>query len=333
MNITFNEHFVEPKIIGNGNFGTVYQVNYKIDNQLYAIKKIPLNDVMLEKELTKDDVLRLINQEVEMLMKIAKNGNKYVVQYYHHWCESSLKKDKVSNDVYYIQMELCSQSLDDVIQAINSLRNEKSNDILKDRQSYIYDIKIVINFLCGQLFRETVECVNYLHKSEPKIIHRDLKPQNILVVGNVVNNRFLKLCDFNMSKAHEWSTMSNTSRVGTFKYTAPEVLNGHKYNTMADIYSLSFIAQDLFQVDIYGSEEGTDPMACLKKLLAQMIDHFFEDRPKCSEILVRQNEWLINEETVKCLTFIKLIKDKLLNENNRFLYQYLLHHLSKQSQH
>jgi serine/threonine-protein kinase TNNI3K len=95
-----------------------------------------------------------------------------------------------------------------------------------------------------QLFKELLECVNYLH-SIP-IIHRDLKPENILI-SDGINGRFLKLCDFGEEKFHEKSV--HTRRVGTLKYIGPEALISQKYNTKSDIYSLALIATEIFQFE------------------------------------------------------------------------------------
>ena len=67
------------------------------------------------------------------------------------------------------------------------------------------------------------------------IIHRDIKPQNIFVS----KNGDYKLGDFGIAKTVE-KTSSGT-KIGTYKYMAPEVYNNQPYNLTADIYSLGLV--------------------------------------------------------------------------------------------
>ena len=104
-------------------------------------------------------------------------------------------------------------------------------------------------FISCELFKELIECLNYLHSREPPIIHRDLKPANILISFHPNNNRFLRLCDFGLAKYHDRSY--HTPVVGTPDYMAPEVRQGGCYNTKADVFSLGIIAQELFELNIH----------------------------------------------------------------------------------
>ena len=67
------------------------------------------------------------------------------------------------------------------------------------------------------------------------IVHRDIKPQNIFVSDN---NEY-KLGDFGIAKTVE-KTVGGT-KIGTYKYMAPEVYNNQPYGTSADIYSLGLV--------------------------------------------------------------------------------------------
>ncbi|CAG2101744.1 unnamed protein product [Medioppia subpectinata] len=79
--------------------------------------------------------------------------------------------------------------------------------------------------------------MKYLHESKPPIIHRDLKPDNILIVENIINNRFLKLCDFGLATHHDMPSMSHTAGVGTDQYMAIEAKQG-RYTIKTDIFNL-----------------------------------------------------------------------------------------------
>ncbi len=67
------------------------------------------------------------------------------------------------------------------------------------------------------------------------IIHRDIKPQNIFVS----KNGDYKLGDFGIAKTIEKT--SGGTKIGTYKYMAPEVYNNQPYNHTADIYSLGLV--------------------------------------------------------------------------------------------
>lgn len=71
--------------------------------------------------------------------------------------------------------------------------------------------------------------------SQHHIVHRDIKPQNIFVSAN----GDYKLGDFGIAKTVE-RTMGGT-KIGTYKYMAPEVYNNQPYGTGADIYSLGLV--------------------------------------------------------------------------------------------
>ena len=67
------------------------------------------------------------------------------------------------------------------------------------------------------------------------IVHRDIKPQNIFASqdGN------FKLGDFGIAKTAERTTSG--TKIGTYKYMAPEVYNNRPYGASADIYSLGLV--------------------------------------------------------------------------------------------
>ena len=159
--------------------------------------------------------------------------SEYVVKYENSWFEKS-------TNCLYIQTELCQANFKNILlikaQAFKRKKYEKMC-------SAEY-------FISCELFKELIECLNYLHSFEPPIIHRDLKPANILISYHPNNHRFLRLCDFGLAKHHDMLTSYHTPVVGTLDYMAPEVNRGGFYNTKADIYSLGVIAEELFELNI-----------------------------------------------------------------------------------
>jgi serine/threonine protein kinase len=104
-------------------------------------------------------------------------------------------------------------------------------------------------FIASELFVETLEGVNFLHKLEPPIIHRDLKPENIMVTYDR-NDRFVKIADFGLIALHNENEKHTLDR-GTKDYMAPEVIEVALYTTKADIYSLGKIMKELFLNSLY----------------------------------------------------------------------------------
>ena len=85
-------------------------------------------------------------------------------------------------------MELCSDNLKNVIQQKREFFRRKISEPMKPMEY----------FISCQLFQEMLECVQYLHESNPPIIHGNLKPENILICENSNLKRFVKLGDFGL---------------------------------------------------------------------------------------------------------------------------------------
>jgi len=88
---------------------------------------------------------------------------------------------------------------------------------------------------------EIAQGMAYLHDFIPPLLHRDLKSANILIT----HNWHAKISDFGISRQLCPTTM--THRVGTTRWTAPEVLNygDPHYSTKADVYSFGIVLYEL----------------------------------------------------------------------------------------
>ncbi|CAG2100268.1 unnamed protein product [Medioppia subpectinata] len=82
--------------IGSGGFGTVFKVKHRLDDKIYAVKRVQFGDFSGE---NKEKYLKEVKN-------LAKLNSEYVVQYYNSWLESNH---------LFIQMEFCSQSLKSVL--------------------------------------------------------------------------------------------------------------------------------------------------------------------------------------------------------------------------
>ncbi|DBA03928.1 TPA: hypothetical protein N0F65_010581 [Lagenidium giganteum] len=86
---------------------------------------------------------------------------------------------------------------------------------------------------------DVAEALVYLHSFQAPIIHRDLKAKNVLIGEDYT----AKIGDFGISREIADETM--TGGMGTTAWIAPEVLQGERYGTRADIYSFGILLAEL----------------------------------------------------------------------------------------
>ena len=186
-----------------------------------------------------------------------------------------------NNNILYIQMELCSNNLKNILENKHETFNRMKNDQMCKLEYYI----------SCKIFIELVEALHYLHNQSPPIIHREIKPANILFTEEGLRTGiFFKLCDFGLAKLHD--DKSKTRGQGTAKYMAPEVWDGN-YDTKADVYSLSIVAQQLFDLG-YNSARSDDLREyfnMIVKLLEDMRKVIYTERLNCMNIIDEQKNW------------------------------------------
>ena len=137
-------HFKKIKKIGRGAFGSVYKIQDKNDNKVYALKEIILN---------KNENLDEIKNEAHLLEKIDnENVIKYINSFFY-------------DDSFYLIMEFCSNL--DLRSFINE--HKKDNKLISETI-----IRKIISGLCHG--------IKAIHNNN--MIHRDLKPENIFISDN-----------------------------------------------------------------------------------------------------------------------------------------------------
>jgi len=89
------------------------------------------------------------------------------------------------------------------------------------------------------ILHDAAKGINRLHMKVPPVLHRDLKGLNILIR----KNGSACVADFGISKEDQDRAM--TIGVGTLPWMAPEVLEGKRYSTKADVYSFGMIMYEV----------------------------------------------------------------------------------------
>ena len=204
--------------IGSGSFGSVYEIQRDVfgDVERAALKVITipqsrsdieelLNEGYDEASVTERfrGYLQDIAREYSLMAKMK--GHTNVV-----YCDDIRyvqHDDGIGWDIY-IKMELLTPLMTTLS---NNIPEETAIRVGRD--------------ICSAL----VLC------KQQKIVHRDIKPQNIFVSASGE----YKLGDFGIAKTAEKTT--GGTKIGTYKYMAPEVYNNQPYGAAADIYSLGLV--------------------------------------------------------------------------------------------
>lgn len=145
--------------------------------------------------------------------------------------QSSLHHDNIakcygiscSGDSYYLIIELLDCSL---------------SALFTDEPSLPVAIKLSISL-------DLIKAFIYI--AEQRIVHGDLKPSNIALIKNTRNTYKAKIIDFGLSEIMTQMDACTTSRAGTPKYSAPELLaetSTMSYRT--DVYSLGLLLWSVF---------------------------------------------------------------------------------------
>lgn len=70
-------------MLGRGGYGLVYRVRHRLDNQLYAVKKVPLNMRRLQQVRGNVDVEDMLRE----IRALARLDHPNIVRYFSGWIE------------------------------------------------------------------------------------------------------------------------------------------------------------------------------------------------------------------------------------------------------
>ncbi|KAG1724557.1 kinase-like domain-containing protein [Suillus lakei] len=287
----WKEDWEELELLGRGAFGSVVKARNKIDNRIYAVKKIRLRS-------DKDD--NKLFREVNALSRLS---HRFIVRYYTTWVEfnesnSSIMSsnsdtgsdsgteggmtsvpqsyERETSDPFKVKME----DLDDYgsnktsFPSIHFTRSEIKNDHQEeDEEDDDSDgefgnlFSSESEFVERQTLKERVAegvseeeawrlqvSLGLLSILTPQQLHRDIKLTNIFIVDP---------SDLSPSVVHSDSEL--TLEVGTKLYIAPEVQSrkrGPRNHNKADMYSLGIV---FFEMN-FSFSTGSERIAVLEDL-------------------------------------------------------------------
>lgn len=206
------------RLIGRGSFGAVYEIERDVFGD---IEKAALKVISIPQNGSDIDELYSDGYDEESVTSTFHSHLKSIVAEYSlmrkmNGCTNIVNCD----DVRYVQHE-------DGIGWDIFIKMELLTPLPKALPADVSEETVI------QIAKDMCAALELCKKYE--IIHRDIKPQNIFVSPN----GDYKLGDFGIAKTVEKTT--GGTKIGTYKYMAPEVYNNQPYGSGADIYSLGLV--------------------------------------------------------------------------------------------
>jgi len=193
-------------LLGTGNMGTVYLVRRKIDGKELVVKKLIFSS---KTGLEEKDIKEIFSREVEFLSRFDHPGLPRVY--------GTFRQGK---DDYLVLEYIKGRTLEEI------LHNSGSSVSVDRALRWAIEIE--------------TELTEFHNSFEAPIIYKDLKPSNIII--NPLDNP--RLIDFGTSRYYNPDKDSDTHRLGTPGYAAPEQYRGQS-TAQSDVFALGVI---LFQM-------------------------------------------------------------------------------------
>ena len=205
------------QVLGSGAFSCVLKVKSKINNQIYAMKKIDIDKIINEKKLDR----KYFENETCILQNLK---SPHVCKCYNIFQEG--------NFLFFLMEFMNNSDLNTFYEANKALGKQIPEEQL------------------WNIFYKCISGLKYIH--EKGLIHRDIKLENLFLDDDFN----IKIGDFNVSATVDQRSAENFADdqeeldnlvsgmtvVGTKGYMAPEVKRNERmtstYGTKADVYSM-----------------------------------------------------------------------------------------------
>ena len=285
-------------ILGKGNFGYTEKMRSKINNKIYAIKRL-----LVQKEVSKDFI-----RETTLMMQL---NHRNIVKLYGYF-QGMEKIDKLK-DIYSDNNRYKDKNEDQKMYflVLDFMAKGSLENYYLERQPKGIDIEQ--DFIM-KIFKQILEGLKCLHENH--IMHRDVKLDNILLDENYN----IKISDLGISAVYKENNYneennngsyvnsalySNFTQVGPTKFVAPEILKHKKgmtndFNYKVDIFSLGLsmlvLMSKKFPITIVNNTRKIDQNDIkpiyneyLIKLVKRMILFDQNYRPSSAEALEELN--------------------------------------------
>ena len=227
-------------LLGKGFFGYAEKMRSKINNTIYAIKKIDKNDKNFEPMDYFRETSNMINLNHENIVKLYgyfidyENINKFKDIYQDEIISGN---KSINSQNQYV--EICCVVLEFVENGTLESYNKNYKIQYKNTNNFI---PLEQNFII-KIFKQLLSALNYLHSKS--IMHRDIKPDNILLDANYN----IKISDFGISALYNNNNIENINKnsflfseftqVGRNDFLPPEMEGkGNFYDFRCDIFCL-----------------------------------------------------------------------------------------------
>ena len=283
-------------ILGKGHFAYAEKMRSKMNNQIYAIKKLDKNSP----EFDSNDFFRETHISIEL-------DHENIVKFYGYFVDLE-KIDKYKEIYPNSPNQICDKEIYCLVMEYipnDSLEKYyiKHMEKYPDKNNFV---PIEQNFIL-KILKQSLSALYYLGKKS--IMHRDIKPDNILLDEN--NN--IKLTDFGISALYYDNNPLNKNKniqlftqlrpKGRRDFISPEMENYQKYDFRTDIFSLGLTMLCLMSKEVplsFLKDEKKIDNLCrninfnsmdkryniyLRQLVLRMLNHNLNFRPYANEAL------------------------------------------------
>ena len=152
MGKTFDDFEVLSQL-GKGSFGEVFKVRSKINNKVYAIKRLNLKTIF-KNNIDGKKAVQLSRNERPILNILNTYNHPHIIKFYKQL------DDEDEDYLYYVTEYVSNGDIKGLIEAHKEFNKHIPEDLL------------------WTIFLQCIRGLTYIHKQ--KVIHRDIKPANLL---------------------------------------------------------------------------------------------------------------------------------------------------------